>query len=262
MIAEANGRRIAYDERGDGRAVLFLHGFPHDRTLWTPQLQSLGMRAHTIAMDLRGLGESQAGGPYTMDAYADDAVALLDHLGEPHATVVGLSMGGYAALALWRRHPARVRSLVLTSTRATADDDATRARREEMIRRLTSGGSEAIADDQLAGSLGRTTRRTRPELVRGVRTMLASAPAAGARGALEAMLARPDSTPTLATITVPTLVLVGDEDVVTPERDARYMHERIPGSRLEVICNAGHVCNIERPAAFNHVLGEHLAALS
>lgn len=262
MITYANGHAIGYDGVGSGLPVLFLHGFPHNRSLWSPQLGALAAPARTISMDLRGFGESDAAEPLGVDGYADDAAALLDTLGVERAVVAGLSMGGYATFAFWRRHRQRVRGLVLCDTRATADSDAARTARRDMQALARERGSAAIANQMITGMVGRTTREKNPELVDELHRMMSLAPLDGVLGALEALMTRPDSTPTLATIDVPTLIVVGDEDVLTPVSDARAMHLGIPGSRLEVIAGAGHVSNRERPATFNHVLSEFLVSLT
>ena len=262
MIALPRGLDIAYDDVGTGLPVVFIHGFPHNRTLWAPQLGGLLSRARCIAPDLRGFGDSEARGPYTMDGYADDVVAVLDALQIDRAVIGGLSMGGYVAFALWRRHRDRVRALILADTRPGADSEETRAKRREMIALARAKGSAAVADAQIAGMVGRTTREKHPDIADAVHRMLSMAPVEGVVGALEAMMGRPDSTPTLATIDVPTLIVVGEEDILTPPKEARAMHERIPGSRLEILACAGHVSNVERPAAFNHVVSEFLGVLT
>src|SRR5215218_6711949 len=261
MITRAGGLDVGYDDVGRGTPVVFIHGFPHNRTLWAPQASALVDQARCIALDLRGFGETPAAAPYSVDQYADDAVALLDALGIDRAVVAGLSMGGYVAFALWRRHRSPVRGLVLADTRAGADSDETRAKRLALVDVARSRGAGAVADGQITGMLGKTTRDKRPALIDEVHRMLESASVEGIVGALEAMMARVDSTDTLATIDVPTLVVVGGEDVLTPPSEAEILHEAIRGSRLEVIQHAGHVSNMERPAAFNHVLTEFLASL-
>ena len=262
MIALPRGVDIAYDDVGTGLPVVFIHGFPHNRTLWAPQLGGLLTRARCIAPDLRGFGESEVRGPYTMDSYADDVIAVLDALQIERAVIAGLSMGGYVAFAIWRRHRERVRALILADTRPGPDSDEARAKRREMIALVRARGSGAVADAQIAGMVGRTTREKHPDIADAVHRMLTMAPVEGVVGALEAMMDRPDSTPTLATIDVPTLIVVGAEDVLTPPKEARAMHERIAGSRLEILAGAGHVSNVERPAAFNHVASEFLGVLT
>lgn len=259
MMVRCDGHTIAYDERGSGVPLLFLHGFPHDRALWAPQLDALGDVARCIAPDLRGFGESGHAGPSGVDRHADDMACLLDALHVERAVVCGLSMGGYVAFAFWRRHRARVQALVLADTRPDADSAETRAKRHELMQVAREQGAAAVAAQQLEGMVGKTTRRTRPELVDRVRRMLERAPVEGIVGALETMLGRPDSTADLATIDVPTLVVVGEEDALTPPALARDMHERIAGSRLAVLPAAGHVSNLEAPDAFNDAVRGLLA---
>jgi pimeloyl-ACP methyl ester carboxylesterase len=261
VIALCDGVEIGYDDVGTGIPVAFVHGFPHNRALWAPQMGALVDRARCIAPDLRGFGESSKHGPFSIDQFADDVAMLLRGLGIERAVVAGLSMGGYAAFALWRRHRSLVRALVLADTRAGADTVEGRAKRLELIDVARTRGSGAVADNQITGMLGKTTREKRPALIDQVHRMLESAPVDGIVGALEAMMGRIDSTPTLATIDVPTLVVVGQEDVLTPVAEAELLHEAIHGSRLEVIEHAGHMSNLERPAAFNHVVSEFLASL-
>lgn len=262
MIALLNNIEMGYDEGGSGVPVLFVHGFPHDRTLWTPQLQGLTAQARCFAMDLRGFGETTAAPPYSMDQYADDLAAFMDVLHLERAVIAGLSMGGYIAMAMWRRHAARVRGLVLSNTRAGADSDEAREKRRNLMQVARDQGSSAVADAMLTGMLGKTTRGKRPETVNTVHRMISSAPVDGVIGALQAMMDRPDSTSTLGTIDVPTLVVTADEDAIIPTSEAQSMHAAIRGSSLEVIAGAGHLSNLERPAAFNHVVSEFLARLS
>jgi len=261
VIALCDGVEIGYDDVGTGVPVAFVHGFPHNRTLWAPQIGALVDRARCIAPDLRGFGESSRHGPFSIDQFADDVALLLRGLGIERAVVAGLSMGGYVALALWRRHRALVRGLVLADTRAGADTDEAREKRRALVEVARTRGSGAVADGQITGMLGKTTRDKRPALIDELHRMLEAAPVEGIVGALEAMMARVDSTDTLATIDVPTLIVVGGEDVLTPPSESEILHEAIRGSRLEVIEHAGHVSNMERPAAFNHVLTEFLASL-
>jgi pimeloyl-ACP methyl ester carboxylesterase len=262
MIALVDSIAIGYDDGGTGLPVVFLHGFPHDRTLWTPQMQGLTARARCLAIDLRGFGETTAAAPFSMDQYADDVVGFMDQVRIDRAVLAGLSMGGYVAFALWRRHSARVRGLILSNTRAGADSPEAREKRQALIHLAQTEGSQAIADSMITGMIGKTTRGKRPEIVNAVHRMIASAPVDGVVGALEAMMQRPDSTSTLSSIDVPTLVVTGDEDAIIPIEEARSMYAAIRGSSLEVISGAGHLSNLERPSAFNHVVSEFLAALT
>lgn len=264
MIASLSQVTLGFDDDGAGTPIVLLHGFPLDRSLWAQQRSALSMRARCITPDLRGFGESSTEGPYSMDQYADDIASLLDWLEIERAVVCGLSMGGYVAMALWRRHADRVRGLVLCDTRATADTDATRATRNELIALARTEGATAIAERQLTGLLGSTTRARHPEIVAMMRDMLSRQPVDGIVGALEALRDRPDSRATLASVTVPTLVMVGDEDALTPPSDARAMIELLPVStpaQFESIPHAGHLPCVERPAAVTHALAEFLAII-
>jgi pimeloyl-ACP methyl ester carboxylesterase len=249
---------LAHDDAGGGTPLLLVHGFPMDRGLWAPQRRALSRHARVIVPDLRGFGASSGTPPVTMDGHADDLAALLDALKIEQAVIGGMSMGGYVAFAFWRRHRARVRALVLADTRAGADSEEGKAKRREMIASAKSAGAAAVADAMMPGIIGKTTRAKHPELVQEMRTMLERAPVPGLVAALQSMMDRADSTPTLATIDVPTLIVAGEEDVLTPPKESEAMHAAIRGSRLEIIPRAGHAANFERPSAFNHVAAEFL----
>ena len=255
------GLELAYDEAGSGTPLLLVHGWPLDRTMWAGQLGGVATYARVLAPDLRGFGDSTVGPPYSIDQYADDLVAFLDVLGLARAVVCGLSMGGYVAFSMIRRHRERVRGLILADTRAKADTDEARESRRKSIGVIEREGTSALAERQLQSMLGRTTLDRQPELVETVRRMIVATPADGAIGALRAMADRPDSTPLLASIDVPTLVVGGAEDGITPPPVLRAMAAEIPRSRVEIVEQAGHVCPLERPAAFNHVVSEFLGAL-
>lgn len=263
MIAVVDSLEIGYDDVGSGGGVplLLAHAFPLNRTMWAPQVSALVERCRCVAADLRGFGDSSVMPPYSMEQYADDLAHLLDQLHIDKVVLVGCSMGGYVSFAFWRRHKHRVRALVLADTRAGADSEEVLARRRQLIQLARTEGATAVANVQIASLIGKTTRAKQIDTYDAVHRMMAKAPAEGIVGALEAMMVRPDSTALLPTIDVPTLIVVGEEDVPTPVKEAREMHERIRGSRLEVIEHAGHLANIERPAAFNHLLTEFLAAL-
>lgn len=265
MIASLPGVQIGYDDSGHGLPVVLLHGFPHNRTLWTAQRLGLAEQARCIVPDLRGFGDSSTHGPYSMDQYADDVVALLDWLHIERAVICGLSMGGYVAMALWRRHPTRVRALIFCDTRGDADSEQARARRDTLIALVRREGVRAIAEPQLTGMVGSTTRARRPEVLHLLEAMIGRQAPAGVIGALQAMRDRPDSRETLGTISVPVLVLVGDEDALTPIGEARAIAEAVPASarvRLEIIAGAGHVPCLERPAATTHAIADFLSTVA
>jgi pimeloyl-ACP methyl ester carboxylesterase len=255
------GLELAYDEAGSGLPLLLVHGWPHDRTMWAGQVGGLATYARVIAPDLRGFGGSTVRGPYTMDQYADDLVAFLESLGIAQAVVCGLSMGGYIAFSMLRRHRDRIRGLILADTRASADTDEARANRAMLVTLIEQEGMTALASRQLEPMVARSTLERQVPLAETVRRMMASVPPEGAIGALRAMAGRPDSTPLLGTIDVPTLVVGGDEDGIIPPDVLRDMAASIPNSRVEILEEGGHLSPLERPAAFNHVVTEFLGTL-
>jgi 3-oxoadipate enol-lactonase len=261
VIALVGDIEIGFEDVGAGIPLVLLHAFPLDRTMWSPQLGALVDQARCIAPDLRGFGETTASAPFSMDRYADDVAGLLDALHISSAVIAGLSMGGYVAFGMWRRHRHRIRGLVLADTRATPDTVEARALRESLIELALTKGSDAVAGAQIAGLVGKSTRAKRPDIYDSVHRLIAQASPVGIVGALQAMMARPDSTPLLSGIDVPTLIIVGAEDGLTPAKESRAMHSAIAGSRLEVLAHAGHLSSVERPAAFNTVLSEFLAGL-
>jgi 3-oxoadipate enol-lactonase len=255
------GLELAYDDVGSGTPLLFIHGWPHNRSLWAAQLGGLQTQARCIAPDLRGFGESNFGTPVSIDQYADDLAALLTFIGVEQAVVCGLSMGGYVALAMLRRHRPLLRGLILTSTRATADSDDARAKRARLIQFVEERGVAALASKQLRAMVGETTFTSRPDVVEALRVLMAGAPQESVIAALRAMAERPDATGLLGDIDFPALVVSGAEDSFTPPAEMRTLAAAIPHGRLETIESAGHVCAFERPAAFNHIIGEFLASL-
>ena len=258
-----NGVSLAVEVRGDGPAVLFIHGYPFDHTIWTHQVAALEGWCR-IAPDLRGMGRSDAPDlGYSMDTYAADLAELLDLLGARDVVLVGLSMGGYVAFEFLRRWRPRVRGLVLVDTRAEADSPEARVGRDAAAATAREQGAAAIAESMLPKVLGASTLSGAPGVVERVRGMMAATPVAGIVGALGAMRDRPDSTPLLPTLTgLPTLVIVGDEDEVTPPAQARAMAEAIPGASLVVIRSAGHVPPLERPAETTDAILGFLAGLA
>jgi pimeloyl-ACP methyl ester carboxylesterase len=215
--ASFDGALLAYDERGRGEPLLLLHAFPLARFMWDAELETLAASHRVIAFDARGFGESAPGeGPLTMERIADDAAALMDALGIDRAVVGGCSMGGYAALAFARRHSQRLRALYLQDTRAGADSEEARRGRAALAARVLREGAGVAVEAFLPKLLGETAKREQPALVaRLAERILATAPQAIA-SALHGLAARADSRPLLAELGVPTLVVVGAEDVLTP----------------------------------------------
>lgn len=248
------------DDRGAGPALLLVHGYPLDGRLWRHQAGAFpGWR--TVIPDLRGFGRSEAPDlGYGMAAYADDLAGLLDALALEEVVLGGLSMGGYVAFEFLRRHCSRVRALVLADTRAQADGAEGRTGRDAAMAAAREGGASRIAEQMLPRLLAASA----PDSLREeVRQMMAATPVRGIIGALAAMRDRPDSTELLpALAALPTLVVVGQEDVITPPREAEAIARQIPGARLAVIPEAGHLSPLERPGEFNRHLQRFLDGLS
>lgn len=230
--------------------LVLLHAFPLDSSMWSVP--------GAVTPDQRGFGSAPLGdAPPSLDVAADDVAALLDERGLDRVVLGGLSMGGYVAMAFLRRHPARVGALVLADTKMTADPPAAAANRERLAAAVEAAGSSALLVDELLPKLvGATTRSTRPDVVSRVRAMVETAPPAGVAWAQRAMAARPDSAETLAAVEVPTLVVVGEEDALSPVADAEAMAATIPGARLAVLPGAGHLTAMEDPEAFAAVLAD------
>ncbi|MBL8038572.1 MAG: alpha/beta fold hydrolase [Nitrospira sp.] len=255
MLAQINNISLAFNDQGTGLPLVFLHAFPLNRSMWESQERALSSQFRVITVDLRGHGESDA--PlwhYSLDQAADDVRNLLDHLSIRHAVFIGLSMGGYIALAFYRKYAERVKGLVLADTRAQADTEDGKRARFEMAQMAYKQGACAIADTMIPKLLSPTTIQTRPDLVQRVRTMIEGNQVSGIAGDLMAMAERPDSISLLQQIICPTQVIVGELDVPTPPSDARLMAERIPNARLTIIPGAGHLSNLEQPELFNETI--------
>jgi len=260
--ATLGGAAIEYEVRGEGPPIVFLHAFPLGMFMWDAQVEALGDRHRTLRFDARGFGGTAPDDrPLTMERIADDAAALLGWLGMETAVVAGCSMGGYAAFAFVRRHPERLAGLVLQDTRAGADTEESRAGRATLAQRVRAEGAGAAAEAFLPRLLGETTHREQPDLVVRLRERILATSPGGIANALLGLGARADSTDTLAAIGVPTLVVVGEEDVLTPPPESQAMAAAIAGSRLAVIPKAGHLANLENPGAYGEALEGFLARL-
>jgi pimeloyl-ACP methyl ester carboxylesterase len=195
----------------------------------------------------------------TMDAYARDLLHALDGMGIRRAVFGGLSMGGYVIFGVLRQAPERVAGLLLADTRTSEDNPERRAARERSIDLARRAGPPAVADEMLPSILGATTRERRPGVVARVRALIEAQPAETIAAGLEAMMNRPDSAAVLRQVTVPSTIIVGDEDTVTPRSDAEQMHRAVAGSTLVAIPGAGHMANLEEPEAFNDALRAFLS---
>ena len=253
MKIPVNNTYLGYDDHGIGLPILFLHAFPLDRSMWQGELITLLSDEcyRLVALDWRGFGESEITNPVsTMELFADDVAGLMDSLGIQQAVLCGLSMGGYAAFAFLRKYPERISGLILADTRPGADTPEAQANRENVARIAETQGAGAIADLQVPRVLSEYTRQHHPEVEIRVRQMIEAATVQGIAATSRGMGQRADSTDLLASISCPTLVIVGDLDELTPPSVAQEYTAKIPGAQLAVITNAGHLSNLEQPEAF------------
>jgi YbgC/YbaW family acyl-CoA thioester hydrolase len=257
-----NGVTLAVDIAGDGPAILFIHGYPLDRTVWRHQMEHLD-GWQRIAPDLRGMGRSDAPDlGYSMTTYADDLVALLDSIGVDHVVLCGLSMGGYIAFEFLRRYRERVRGLVLVDTRAENDSADGRRSRDAAAQAARESGPRAVAANMLPKLFAEEAEDQVGEPWRQVERIILGTPVPGIVGALSAMRDRPDSSALLASLDdLPALIIVGEHDRITPLASAHRMAAELAGARLEVIHDAGHLTPVEQPEAVTDVMKDFLRRL-
>ena len=249
---------VGYDDRGTGPALVLLHPFPFARTVWAGLADALAAHRRVIAVDARGFGETPLAGPLAIVDIADDLAALLDRLAIGRATVLGMSMGGYAALAFAARHRERLSALVLADTRAAADSAETRAARAGALAAIADVGAPAY----LAASLPRLLSPTAPPALVAHLRARAETRAASLRAGVEALRDRPDRTAELGAIACPTLVVCGEHDQVTPAAEMKQIAAAISGARFVPIANAGHLSHIEAPGAFLQAVTSFVGTLA
>ena len=258
MRVDWKGQPIQIRELGQGPAVVLVHGFPLDGAMWSGVARTLSSRFRVLKPDLPGRGENPAPADGTIDGYADFLHAVLGEI-PPPAGIAGFSMGGYVSLALMKRGPASVRALALVDTRAGADDEAGKARRDEAIAAVRAGGAAAIADGMIAKLLAPGSAQNASLVERLKRIILRQKPET-LESDLTVMRDRPDSTGSLPQIAVPTITLAGDQDVLTPPAESEAMAAAIPGARFVSIPASGHLTPMERPGAVAAALSEFFAA--
>ncbi len=262
MQAAINGVRLHWREAGTGDPVVFVHGFPFRSTMWGPQLEAAPPGWRFIAPDLRGYGASEPGDlPYSMDLFADDIIALLDHLEIEQAVISGLSMGGYIAFSLVHRYPHRVRALILSATRANADTVEQRQGRYDLAARVRVHGPMAVVESMLPKLVSGATRIHSPHLVDFVKTMMQAAEAEVVARTLEGIAARADYRAILPGINMSAMVVRGDQDEIVPREDMDLLARQVRGAKYEVVTNVGHLPSLEAPDVFNQLLHTFLRVL-
>ncbi len=257
--------RLHVEDIGTGPVIVLIHGFPLDHTMWAEQLNAWpGYRV--IAPDLRGYGRSHLPEDtlYTIDQIADDVIDTLDAIGVNKPFVLGgLSMGGYVAMSIAERRPERLRGLMLLDTRAVGDTAKGEADRIRTVEQIESSGGDTrpFVADMLPKLLAPDARTRTPMVAEQVATIMNRAPAQAVTATLLGLAARPDRSAILPRISVPTLVLVGEHDAITPPDGAREMAQAIPGSTFVTIPGAGHLTPLENPQATNAAIDAFLKSL-
>jgi 3-oxoadipate enol-lactonase len=255
---------LEYDRQGHGIPLLLIHGYPLSRMIWIPQMDGLSDLSSLISIDLRGHGDSfPFEGPYSMDLLAKDLYRLVDNLNLKNKVVVcGLSMGGYVTMALYRSHPEVFRGIILTSTRPGQDSPEAKANRDASIFNVREYGASFIAENMLPKLFSPKTIATKPELVEMIRRLIANTSIQGIIGALHGMKERPDSTPMLAEINCPVLIIHGIDDQLISQKEAELMNHKISNSQLVKIPDAGHLPNLEQPEMYNQTIRDFLNTLA
>lgn len=255
----SGGAEIFYEVLGEGPPVVLLHPFPTNHEFWLPAAQALIARYRVILPDLRGHGDSAIGeGPASMDKHAADIGRVMDDADIDRAAMVGVSIGGYALFEFWRRYRGRVAALVLSNTKAQADTADGRAARLQTAADVLERGVEPFVEGMIPKLLGETTRRTRPDLVEGARKLMLKMSPEGVSQLQKGMAERPESLSTLTTVNVPTMIIAGDEDFLTPVADAELMRQNISGSQMAVVSRAGHFAAWEQPGEVGKIVRRFL----
>jgi pimeloyl-ACP methyl ester carboxylesterase len=230
--------------------------------MWDEQLAALSQANRIITFDWRGFGESELrGDKFLMETFADDLVALMNELKIDRAALCGLSMGGYAAFAFYRKYADRVAALILADTRAGSDNEEGKRGRYEMAELALQAGASVIADQMIPRLLAPDPLQNKPQLADRVRALIENNRPEAIAAAQRGMAERADSTDLLSKISCPALIIVGSEDALTPPVEAEKMRAQIPGAKMAVIGNAGHLSNLEQPDEFNRLASDFLKQL-
>ena len=264
MKLQTQGISLAYETAGPRNSlpVVFIHGFPFSREMWRGQVKALSRDFYVVTYDVRGHGESDTGdGQYTVELFVDDLIALFDHLKLKRAAVVGLSMGGYIALRAAERHPDRFRALVLCDTRSEADGNEGKIKRAQQVREIKNGGLKDFTEQFLRAVFYEKSISSDLPAVASIKSIIEKTPPQAVAGTLIALAGRTDTSAALYKLNIPTLILVGRHDAITPPSAANAMKEKISGSEMHIIPDAGHMSNLENPAEFTGHLVKFLHTL-
>ncbi len=259
IIISANGNAVSYDDYGKGTPVIFIHGFPFDKSMWKPQLDFMKSTHRVIAYDLRGYGKSERGEEeLSIDLFADDLVDLLDALQIDKVIACGLSMGGYILLNAINRFPNRFPAIILADTQCIGDSPETKEKRKNSIRQIQETGVKEFSIPFIKNVFHKESLENKKEAVSNIENIILSSSPETITGTLQALAERSEKCLTLGEITVPTLVVCGKDDVITPLAQSERLHKDISQSVLKIIEGAGHMSNLEQPDIFNGHLFDFL----
>ncbi|MEM7334045.1 MAG: alpha/beta hydrolase [Chloroflexota bacterium] len=248
------GIQLSYIDKGNNHPILFIHGHPFDHSMWNPQINAFYTNHRVVVPDLRGYGKSDGSSSVVLlDEMALDLAILLDELNIEHTIVCGLSMGGQIALEFAHLFQHRIKHLIICASTARPETPLSYRQRLAMAEGLADDGMRPYCQKELKNFFSTSTFNNNKQVVEHVRTMILNTPPFGAAAANRGRAERRDYTPTLKNLKVPTLILVGDEDVFTPISEAKYMADHIQNSQLHIMPNVGHMPNLEAAKSFNKV---------
>lgn len=264
LTITADHLAVSYTDEGmvSAPAIIFIHGFPLNKSMWNRQIEALKEKNRVIAYDIRGFGNSDAGkDDFSIELFVSDLLGLMDALNLDKAMLCGFSMGGYIALNAIQNHPERFNALILCDTNCKADKPEAKEKRMKSIENIKEKGLEQYADESLKKLFAAVSVSKQIEEIAIVKEMILKTSKTAIYKTLHALAERKATCTQLHEIKVPVLILVGKEDEITPPEVALLMHEKIKGSTLHIIDQAGHLSNIENSDEFNEHLIKFIASL-
>ncbi|MBK7967040.1 MAG: alpha/beta hydrolase [Bacteroidetes bacterium] len=264
LYINVNDIKVCYDDHGKGETpIIFIHGFPFDKLMWQKQLDLFGKNHRVIAYDIRGFGKSTLGSAQgSINLFADDLVNFMDGLKITKAIVCGLSMGGYILLNAIIRYPQRFDAIILSETQCIADSFEAKEKRKKAISQIVAGKINDFALGFIANIFSDETKKTKGDVVEKIKSTIISTRTEAVTATLIILSEREDLCSSISQIEVPTLIICGEKDVVTPVEQAEFLFETIPNSQLKIIENAGHMSNLEKPDEFNLHLVKFIAGIT
>ena len=252
-----NGLNVFDNGNKSGKCIIFVHAFPMNSRMWLEQVKYFEKNYRVITYDNRGFGKSESEGNYTMDSHADDILDILEHLKIDKAVICGLSMGGYITLRTLEKAPDKFNGAILCDTKSEADTNEAKLKRAQQIKQIKTGGRDAFVKSFIENGISTASSKNQT-IVNEINKIISEQSDFSICTALMTMAARADKTAFLEKLAIPVLIIVGEEDKLTPPENAISMNKHIPGSKLVKIPGAGHFTNIESPEIFNGTIAEFL----